>query len=103
MNELTQNQYWQLQEVAIYVDEIFVEMRKGVPQTRYILEVKPLSVYYDLDKNQRAEVDSDLVGYWMQKFPTDNRYDDWQDVVRNNGEFVKCKPIEVTTVTWEEL
>lgn len=103
MNKLTDKEYRQLQECAEYVDEVVVELRKGIAQTRYIVKVKPNSYYFDLDTNNIVPVDSTLVGHWMQRFPTDNRYDSYRHRLEDKDDFVKCEKHVVEIISWREI
>lgn len=103
MNKLTDKQYWQLQECAEYVDEVFVELRKGKAQTRYIIKVSPDAQYFDLDTNDIETVDQSLVGYWMQRFATDNSWDSYKRRLEDKDDFVKCEKNIIQTINWREI
>lgn len=92
-------------EVAEYVDEVYVEDRKGISQTYYVLYISPKSVYLN-DYGHTLNVPENLVGYWRQKFAEDNRYESWQEqLVADPSGWCKCEPFEkvVTTTEWKCL
>lgn len=95
-------QLHQMLECAEYVGEVFVNLRKGKAQTRYIVKVSPDAKYYNFEKEDICNVDNDLVGYWMQKWEGDNSYDSYRCRLEDNDEWVKCKQIEVIKTKWEE-
>ena len=101
--KFNKSQLHQMLECAKYVDEVFVDLRKGQAETRYILHVSPDAEYFDLDKNEMATVDEDLVGYWMQQYQSNNSWDSYNERLYDNEGWVKCKQVEVVTTKWEKL
>ena len=95
-------QLHQMLECAEYVDEVFVDLRKGKAQTRYIVKVSPNARYYNLEKESICEIDEDLIGYWMQEYKGDNYYDSYKCRLEENYGWVKCESIEVVSTVWRE-
>jgi len=90
-----------LEQVAKEVDEVYEEVRKGVPQTKYIMEIEADSVWTDHRDFKEKKVPKSLVGFWMMAYPgdlTDRRLDESFDMYH----WVKCKQKEVTVTTWVE-
>lgn len=101
--EFNKSQLHQMLECATYEDEVFVDLRKGLAQTRYIVQVSSRAEYFDLDKEEILPVDENLVGYWMQQYESDNSWDEYSDRLSDNNGWVKCKQVEVVTTKWEKL
>ena len=59
------------------IDEVHVEMRKDVEQTRYIISVP--ETYYCYEDYCDKPTPVHLKGFWMQYHATDNRYEDPKD------------------------
>ena len=97
-----ENQLEQILYNCRYVDEVFVNLRKGKAQTRYIIEVERGSTYFNTKSYNLDAVDKELLGFWMQEFETDNSWDGYIEALRNNNGWVKCKPVEVKTIKWEK-
>lgn len=86
------------------IDEELVDDRKGVPQTRYIIEIKADADYFNQDTESMEIVPEYLEGYWMQYHATDNRYESARDLLKEGyTDWVKCKPVQVIVDSWEEL
>lgn len=96
------NQLDQMVDCCKYIDEVFVNLRKGKAQTRYIIEIQSGSRYFNTTSYDMDVVDEELVGFWMQEFETDNSWDGYLDTLRDNNGWVKCKPVEVKTIKWEK-
>ena len=99
----TEEQLEQIEACYEQLDEIYVETRKGVPQTVYVIEVPEESVFYSNYENTLKAVDGELIGYWKQEFPSDNSYETCYCVVANNRGWVKCEKKEKIITTWEEI
>lgn len=95
-------QLHQMLECAEYVEETFVDLRKGKAQTRYIVKVSPNAKYYNLEKEDICEIDEDLVGYWMQEYEGDNSYDSYKCRLEDNYGWVQCESVEVVSTVWRE-
>lgn len=86
------------------VDQVFVELRKDIPQTRYVIEVMDEPVW---DGNDFRQIPSELLGYWIQEFADDNTTVSLKDRLglsvnsfyRCN--FVKAIKKEVTVTQWD--
>ena len=92
----------QMLDCCRYVDEVFVNFRKGKAQTRYIIEVESGTNYFNTTTYDFEVVGEDLVGFWMQEFETDNSWDGHFETLRSNNGWVKCEPVEVKTIKWEK-
>jgi len=104
MLELTGKEMAILSDAHAEICEELIDERKGVPQTRYIIEVKEGDVYFSENTEDMKPVPSHLVGYWMQYFETDNRYESARDILKaGNDRWVKCKPVQVVVDSWEEI
>lgn len=99
----TANQLHQMVVCCKYVDEVFVDLRKGKAQTRYIVYVPVGSQYFCLEDDVMKTVDPNLTGYWMQEFYGDNSWDGYLETLQDNDGWVKCKSVEVTTLKWEKI
>lgn len=97
--EFTKKEIRILKDVAKYVDEIYVEDRKGISQTRYIIQVD-VGEYTDWDSADCIDraIPKKLIGTWMLASATDLRYESWPDCFEY--QWVKCKQVEVTTTEW---
>lgn len=91
-----------IRECYTYVDEVFVEMRKGVAQTKYIIEIQPDAEYMCMKTYEYVPVTKDLVGFHMMMHPRDLNYIDYRNAIMDY-DWVKCKPVEVVTTVWEEV
>ena len=81
-----------LEQVAIEADEVFDYIRKGIPQTKYVMKV-PIGVLLNGPYEH-------LVGYWMMSHSTDLRYEPLNKCF--NDSWDKCQQVEVTTLEWRE-
>jgi len=82
-------------------DEILVDRRKGVPQTKYLISVN--NTYFCYEDYCDKPTPDHLRGYWMQEYQGDNRYKDAKHCLENGEEFVKCRLRKVETWVWEAL
>tara|TARA_R110000782_G_scaffold270483_1_gene371880 strand:+ start:66296 stop:66607 length:312 start_codon:yes stop_codon:yes gene_type:complete len=88
----------------ITIDEELVDERKGVPQSRYVIEVKEGSAYFDIGTENMEEVPSHVVGLWMMDYSMDLRYESSRDLLKDGfTDWVRCKPVEVVVSSWEEI
>ena len=86
-------------EVAQYVDEVYVEDRKDISQTYYVVLVPKAPTYWEAVGKPYCK---ELVGYWKMRYATDLRHTDLKEALREE-EWVKCKPVEETIITYKEL
>jgi len=91
-----------LSEFATLRSEHYIEDRKGISQTKYIIEVSD-------GVNWAGEsVPRDLIGLWMQDHQDDNTSISWFERLGTNDKYgyycswVKCREIEVITVDYVE-
>lgn len=88
-----------LKHVAIEVDEVFSEVRKGIPQTKYIFEVRPGATWDDWEKDQMSlSVPDELVGLWMMSYSGDLTSEPLREALADY-DWVKCLKRETTA--WE--
>ena len=86
------------------IDEIYVEDRKGISQTKYIFEVKE-GTWWDwrlTDEDGMVNIPEVLVGTWMMQHAEDLSYDNLAYCIKNYS-WVKCHKVEKTIEVWEEL
>ena len=91
-----------LQYVAKEVCEQFVELRKGLPQTSYIMYIPEDSTYFCCETYTEQAVPKHLVGYWMMEYPEDLRYKCLRECIKDYP-WIKCKEQEVITTEWVRL
>ncbi len=85
------------------IQELLIDTRKGVPQSRYVFGVHADSKYDDFENGKLdLPVPVHLHGYWMTDFPTDLRYINFFDALPAH-DWVKCEPKEVVTIEWVEI
>jgi len=92
-----------LKEVAVYVDEVYIDDRKGISQTSYVFTVPENCKYFCWRKNLEVEVPTDLVGTWMQSYAGDNSDIYSVKLALPLYSWVKCHKVEKTIEVWEEL
>lgn len=83
------------------VEEVFVDLRKWKPQTRYVGEIKEFDEYWGSDNKWHIVPDS-LVGLWMLKWQGDLSLTPFNDSVRND-DWVKCEKKEIITYEYIEV
>lgn len=88
------------------VDEVYVETRKGIPQTQYVIFVSNDPVF---DENcEEIIAPLDIQGFWIQEYPDDNTQISWTERIMKTGAhdftatFVKAKEVSKTIVTYEK-
>jgi hypothetical protein len=92
-----------LSDFATLREEQYIEDRKGISQTKYIVEVKSGFNWED------KKIPTHLVGLWMQDCQTDNTQISWFERLGTNDKYgyktgwVKCKEVEVISVSYEEI
>lgn len=107
--EFTQKEIYILTEVASEVDEIYVEDRKGVSQTKYVMVVKD-GTYDDFSTYDGTNdegcfdipIPEDLIGTWMMSHHCDLRYETLKDCIKGY-DWVKCKQVDKVITVWEEV
>lgn len=68
--------FHELLQSARRVCEHFVELRKGVAQTFYVVQIEETSEYWDWREECIRPVPRWAVGYWRQRFADDHRHKD---------------------------
>ncbi len=77
------------------VEEVYVDDRKGVSQSKYVFEVG--------EENAKTfEVPSHLLGTWMMRFEGDLRYTSLDEAIADE-EWVRCKEKKIVTTVWVEV
>lgn len=84
------------------VDEVFVDMRKGVAQTRYIGVINEGAEYWDEKQGRLLVVPENLVGLWMMKDYYDLRYLNFREAV-NHESWVRCTKVETISYEYVEV
>lgn len=82
-------------DCIVLKEKKFVEIRKGIPITQYVIFVKNEPVYCE-KKEDLVYPPKEIQGYWIQEFPTDNEYYNYWQVIDNKdtsliSKFVKAK------------
>lgn len=67
----TEQELEYISQVVRGCEEEFIEMRKGVPQTKYIIHIPDEEVWCS-DVEDFIPVPHHLVGYWREKWAGDN-------------------------------
>lgn len=87
-------------ECGYEIDEVFVDIRKDVPQTKYIMEVKGDS-YIGKDGLEHT-VPEEFKGFWMMRYATDLRWTPLHEAIEDY-EWVRCEQVEVVSYEWSKL
>lgn len=102
MSVLTKEQIAQYGGALVCIEEIFDDIRKHVPQTKYLLRMNDT---VEVDGVSQA-VPASLVGLWLQSHATDNTRIAWFERVGLNGkrdyveDFIKVRAVEVVTIDY---
>lgn len=95
-----------IRQCYVEVDEVFCDIRKTIPQTKYVIEIVRKGVW---DGTSMTTVPEDLVGYWMQPYGFDNTRTNCSsrigidDRYNEQCEWVRCECIPETTYTYKEI
>lgn len=81
------------------VDEVYVETRKNVPQTRYIIEFREGDSWYDGSSDVEVFVPDNWVGFWMMTYPDNLQYTTLMEAL-STYEWVKCEERTCTVSEW---
>ena len=74
---------------ATLEEEIDGEGRKGVHQSKYVIEC-PEGEYWCSKKNVYKPIPKELVGFWIMMFDEDLNHMDWRQAL-DNMNWCKCK------------
>ena len=85
---------------ASFVEEVYVETRKGVPQTHYIVEITEDKQFWNWETNQIENVPDWSVGYWRTDCADDNTYYSYGYRIKNDY-WVKVERKEIFTYEYE--
>tara|TARA_R110000851_G_C12804910_1_gene537853 strand:- start:289 stop:603 length:315 start_codon:yes stop_codon:yes gene_type:complete len=92
-----------LSEAAREVEEFYYEMRKGVPQTKYVFEITKDATWLDPDNDYTpTTLGEEYLGFWVMVFADDLRHTRLDECIRD-AHWARCYKKEVTTYEWEEL
>ena len=98
MAQFTKNEVEILRHAAKEIEEVFDDIRKGVPQTRYVMHVDPTSTYFS--DNGEDPTPPSLWGYWMMDCADDLRHRPLGECLGAYG-WGRCVPVEKTVTVWE--
>lgn len=87
---------------AEYVEEVFVETRKGVPQTFYVVKIPKDETFWNWESEQIENIPAWAIGYWKTDQVDDNTYYTYNYRIKNDG-WVKVIQKETITYEWEEI
>lgn len=90
-----------LRGVALQRAEIFSDIRKGVPQTKYVFEVEHGEYFSSVTYNYE-KIPHDLVGFWMMRWEGDLTQIHLLESIKDDV-WVKCEQKEIVTYEWVEL
>lgn len=101
----TKEELFIIEQDYYLVDEVVVDIRKGIPKTRYVISVGCNNTkVWCHDKDCLIDFPDYLKGLWMQDWATDNTYDSVLSRLKDEYEcWVKCKEVEVTTYEYQEI
>ncbi len=90
------------------IDEIFVEIRKGIPQTQYVIVVSDEPIFYNEKDGEFYPAPIEFQGYWIQEDPDDNTQISLKDRIGIHSDiykvnFVKAKKVQITIDSFERL
>lgn len=84
---------------ATFITEHFVEFRKGVAQTFYVVKIEESDKYWNWREEQILPVPRWAVGYWRQRDAGDNRYMGVSECIADGDEWIPT--IEQLGTGWE--
>ena len=92
-----------LHNVANEVDDFLDDQRKGVAQSKYVLQVEEGETWYDWQNDKHdIPVPPELVGHWMMSYAADTDELSFSDAI-DKMHWSKCEKKEVVTMEWVEL
>lgn len=86
---------------AQYVEEVFVETRKGIPQTFYVVEIEDVATFWNWETEEIELVPTWVVGYWKTDQAEDNTWYDYTYRIKND-DWVKVQRKEIVTYEYVE-
>lgn len=87
---------------AEYVEEVFVETRKSVPQTFYVVKISNDETFWNWESEQIENIPDWAIGYWKTDQADDNTYYTYNYRIKND-DWVKVIQKETITYEWEEI
>ena len=87
---------------ARFVEEVFVETRKGIPQTFYVVKIEDIATFWNWETEQIELVPSWAVGYWKTDQAEDNTYYSY-DYRIENDDWIKVRQKEIVTYVYDEV
>ncbi len=89
-----------IKQTAREIDEVFGDVRKGVPQSKYIIDIPEDEYFCSIDTCYK-KVPKDLVGTWMMEHETDLRYTDLEETL--DDYWCRCELKTITIDKWVEV
>lgn len=80
--------FQELLKNATFITEHFAELRKGVPQTFYVIKIEESSDYWNWREEQIMPVPRWAAGYWRQRDAGDNRYMSVSECIAAGDEWI---------------
>ena len=78
-------------------EEIFIDMRKGIAQTKYVFYIEPNQTWNDWENVKRdIPIPDKYSGWWMMDFADNLQHQNLQHCL-DDHDWVKCKRVETTT------
>lgn len=85
------------------VSEIFTGVRKGITQTRYVIQISGGEVWSHEDEDV-IQMPEELVGLWIQEHERDNTRTDCCARLGINDKYgEQCEWVKVVSTTYQEL
>ncbi|AGN30288.1 hypothetical protein VPFG_00289 [Vibrio phage nt-1] len=95
----TTKQFVQIEHNYSHIDTVNLEDRKGVPQAKFVIEIKT-GTYYNHKTDSMKEIDPELVGYWILSDAIDPY---WYSVDECLKEYEWERAREITITSWEAI
>ena len=89
-------------DAHMLVEEPLEDIRKGVPQTYYVIEVTGDGETWVDDREVFEPVPDRLVGFWRMDGGCDLRHKPVREAIKDYDWF-RCEKVERITHTWENL
>lgn len=102
MKQTDSNLYGIMSTCAEFVEEVYVEIRKGIPQTFYVVEITEDKQFWNWQTNQIEKVPDWSVGYWRTDQAEDNTHYSYAYRIKNDY-WVKVERKEIVTYEYEVI
>lgn len=83
-------------------EEVFSDIRRGIPETYYVIEVTGDGETWVDDREVFELVPARLVGFWRMEGGCDLRHKPVREAIKDYDWF-RCEKVERTAHTWENL